>query len=192
MSTEKPSGQTLRFFLDTEFNDEIGNCRIEPISIALVSDNGEREFYAESSEFSEEAAHPWLKLHVLPKLGPKSQRQPLDTIRNGLKTYLTDGVRASSGRVDKIQIWAKNGSNDFTLLGLLFDGLSKFYAFLNTIGIERTYFNDTDMLRRQVQTKVATESRLAEHLHHALWDARNERAEYIALQKALAAQNQQR
>lgn len=187
---EKSEGATLRFFFDTEFNDEVGGMRVELISMAFVSEDGEREFYQECSEFSEEAAHPWLKDNVLPHLGPKEQRLPVSSIREGIRRYFTDAVRGAPNRVTKVQIWAKNGSNDFTVLGLAFDGLSKFYAFMNELGVERTYFNDTDMLRREVQEKVKIERAANEPAHHARFDARHERKEYMALQAALRAQKQ--
>ncbi|NBX67172.1 MAG: hypothetical protein EBQ96_09275 [Proteobacteria bacterium] len=185
---DKSEGATLRFFFDTEFNDEVGGMRVELISMAFVSEDGEREFYAECSEFSEDAAHPWLKENVLPHLGPRERRLPVNSIEQGLRKFFADAVRASPERVTKVQIWAKNGSNDFTVLGLAFGGLSKFYAFMNELGIERSYFNDTDMLRRELKEKVKIE-RDPKHIpHHALGDARHERREYVAIQAALRVQ----
>lgn len=183
MGREGAGGLTLRFFLDTEFNDELGDFRIEPISIALVSENGEREMYAESSEFSEAAAHPWLHENVIPKLGPRAGRVPLGTIRDMVARYLADAVRAAPARADKLQIWAKNGALDQAVLGLLFGGLSRFYEYVGTLGIERTYFNDTDMLRREAPAYPAKEPRADDKKHHALHDARNERQEYLTLVK---------
>lgn len=176
---------TLKFFLDTEFNDEVGNCRMELISLAFVSEDGEREFYAESAEFEESAAHPWLRQNVLPKLGDRAQRLPLDSIVSGLKTYLADAVRAAPGRVTRVQIWAKNGAMDQAVIGLIFGGLARYYAFMTEQGVERNYFRDTNELRLRTNVRVATENRPVAQQHHALWDARNERQEYLALCKAL-------
>jgi hypothetical protein len=186
----KSEGLTLKFFLDTEFNDEVGNGRMELISIALVSENGEREYYAESSEFSEHDAHPWLHEHVLGKLGDKAQRLPVTSITEGLKAYFMDAFKNAPGNVTKLQIWAKNGAMDQAMLGLTFGGLARFYEFMTTQGIERSFFHDTNELRMRCATKVAIEGRPNAQLHHALWDARTERLEYIALQKAILDQKQ--
>lgn len=66
-----------RYFLDTEFHEEPGS--IELISIGIVSEDG-REFYAESSEYDEGRAFPWLRDNVLPHLSPDDERIPLAEI----------------------------------------------------------------------------------------------------------------
>ena len=188
MAEPKAEGQTLVFFLDTEFNDELGDMRIELISLALVSEDGEREFYAESNEFSADKAHPWLHEHVLGKLGARERRLPVSSIRDGVAKYLSDAVRAAKGPpVNRVQIWAKNGALDFTILGLIFGGLSKYYDFMTSLGVVRNFFNDTDDLRARSPAKVRIERDPAQ-VHHALYDARNERMEYLALRKAIADQ----
>jgi hypothetical protein len=61
----------MRYYLDTEFHEEPGS--IELISIGIVAEDG-REFYAESSEYDEGRAFPWLRENVLAHLGPKEKR----------------------------------------------------------------------------------------------------------------------
>ncbi|MBU6236034.1 MAG: 3'-5' exoribonuclease [Alphaproteobacteria bacterium] len=192
MTKDKPDGVMLRFFLDTEFDDENDDMRLDLISIGLVSEDGGREFYAECNAYDETRAHAWLQENVIPHLGPREQRLPVSSIREGLKKYFRAAVEGAEGRVTKVQIWSKNGSNDNTILGLIFGGLSKYYAFMNTLGVERTYFNDTDMLRRDLgDQKVKTERDPKHTAHHAMGDARHERREYGALQDAIKAKKAQ-
>ncbi len=192
MTKEKADGIMLRFFLDIEFDDENDNMRMDLISLGIVTEDGGRELYTECSEYDETRAHQWLRDNVLPHLGHKQQRLPVTAIRSELKKYFKSAVEAAPGRVTKVQIWTKNGSNDNTILGLIFGGLSKYYAFMNELGVERTYFNDTDMLRRdlgdQQRTKIERDPKHTPH--HALGDARHERLEYKALQTAIDAKRQ--
>lgn len=190
MTSEKAPKRTLRLFLDTEFNDKVGDFRIEPISFGLVNEAGDREFYAESNEFDEGKCGPWLLENVVPHLGPKAQRLPLDSIREGVKDYFRAAVDAAnkgeSIKVNRIQIWAKNGAFDFVLLSLLFTSMDVLYDFLNTLGIERTYFEDTNTIRAKLgDQKVAVGRPDNEPPHHARFDARHERREYLAMQAAL-------
>ena len=53
----------MRYFLDTEFNGFGGAL----ISLALVPEHGDQEFYA-TLELPE-ALHPWVERHVVPYLG---------------------------------------------------------------------------------------------------------------------------
>ena len=65
-----------RWFLDTEFNED--GRTIELISIALVSSDCMRRYYAVSSEFNPDACNDFVKQHVLPNLGntqPKTRKQ---------------------------------------------------------------------------------------------------------------------
>lgn len=54
--------RALRYFLDTEFNGFGG----ELISLALVPEHGDQEFYAVLP--LPEALHPWVERHVVPYL----------------------------------------------------------------------------------------------------------------------------
>ena len=59
----------MRFFIDCEFNAEIGP-QIELISIGIAAEDG-RNYYAVSSEFDPDKCSDWVKKHVFPKLGPE-------------------------------------------------------------------------------------------------------------------------
>ena len=62
----------MRYFLDTEFNGFGG----ELISIALVPEYGDQEFYAVLPLPA--YLHPWVERHVIPYLGnvPQSLEAP--------------------------------------------------------------------------------------------------------------------
>lgn len=67
-------------FLDTEFNAHGGQL----ISLALVSDRHEHEFYAVLPLPSD--VHPWVAQHVVPILDRDPEPEPVVRLR--LKTYL--------------------------------------------------------------------------------------------------------
>lgn len=57
----------MRYFLDTEFNED--GRTIDLISIGIVAEDG-REFYACNQEAELHRVNPWVREHVLPKLPP--------------------------------------------------------------------------------------------------------------------------
>ena len=57
----------MRFFIDCEFNAEIGPT-MELISIGIAAEDG-RTYYAVSSEFDPDKCSDWVKENVFPKLG---------------------------------------------------------------------------------------------------------------------------
>mgnify|MGYP003705540817 CR=1 FL=1 len=60
----------MLIFLDTEFTDFIDT---ELISIGLVDENG-REFYAESTQYRQEACSDFVRQVVVPLLGQHKDR----------------------------------------------------------------------------------------------------------------------
>lgn len=77
----------MRYFLDTEFNGFGGDL----ISLALVPEHGDQEFYAQLS--LPEELHPWVSRHVVPYLNsvPESvQHEPVSRLKaaEGLVMYL--------------------------------------------------------------------------------------------------------
>lgn len=73
----------MRFFLDTEFDDN--GRTIELISIGIICEDG-RELYRISSEFSEEKCNQWVKDNVLNQLeGPRHTRAE---IRDHIKAFV--------------------------------------------------------------------------------------------------------
>jgi hypothetical protein len=78
----------MRYFLDTEFNGFGG----ELISLALVPEHGDQEFYALLE--LPEALHPWVERHVVPYLNAVPQSVQHGTMSrleaaNALVDYFT-------------------------------------------------------------------------------------------------------
>lgn len=82
-------------FLDTEFTD-FDDCDL--ISIGLVDENG-REFYAESTQYRQEACSNFVRQVVIPLLG-----QPKDRI-----------VDSYFGIAQKLNEWLKFYNSDLTI-----------------------------------------------------------------------------
>lgn len=80
-----------RFFIDTEFAETGGSSHptIDLISIGLVSDD-DREYYAESSEFSLSNCNGWVIENVLPRLGPQEQRKRRPQIKEEIIAFIGD------------------------------------------------------------------------------------------------------
>jgi hypothetical protein len=79
----------MRYFLDTEFNGFGGAL----ISLALVPEYGDQEFYAVVP--LEEEPHPWVSQHVLPYLGSvppglSSDPIPPNQVARDVAFYLKD------------------------------------------------------------------------------------------------------
>ena len=77
----------MRYFLDTEFNGFGGDL----ISLALVPEHGDQEFYA-LFDLPEEV-HPWVERHVVPYLNSvplSAQHAPMTRLEaaNALVAYL--------------------------------------------------------------------------------------------------------
>jgi hypothetical protein len=77
----------MRYFLDTEFNGYGGSL----ISIALVPEHGDREYYAVLALPDE--IHPWVERHVLPYLdsvppGMVTEQMPRDAVAREVAHYL--------------------------------------------------------------------------------------------------------
>lgn len=172
--------------LDTEFNSRAGRFKIDPISFALISADGTREFYAVSDSFNQRAAekHEFLAAKVLPKLPPAADRISIPAMRAGMEDFFAKAAAAT--QANQVTLWAKNGAmGDFILLDLLFQG--RFFEMMNSHGIERTYMRDTyDLYRQAGSPKLGLE--IDPEVHHtAIGDVRHERRVFIACQEILAA-----
>lgn len=76
----------LVVFLDCEFTDFI---QIDLISIGLVCEDG-REFYAERNDFRREDCSDFVRVAVLPLLGPDPQfRMSKDLLSTNLRAWLS-------------------------------------------------------------------------------------------------------
>jgi hypothetical protein len=144
----------MRFFLDTEFNED--GETIELISIALVSDyvesgpsNGEAfTFYAISSEFDPQCCNEWVRANVLPQLDPHQVRQSRSEIAATLSSFV------SSFR-EPYEFWAYFADYDWIVLcqlfGTMMDLPEKFPKFcldlkqtMHLSGIERSVLPERD------------------------------------------------
>ena len=99
----------MRYFLDTEFNDD--GKLIDLISIGIVSEDG-REFYYESSEFDLDSAAKsyWLSQNIL--VGLSVQRSSRDHIKNALVEFIGEDTRP--------EFWGWYCSYDWVALCQLF------------------------------------------------------------------------
>ncbi len=105
-----------RFFYDTEFIERPG--LLDLISIAFVSEDGERELYCVSTEFDLRLASrsPWLVENVLFPL-PKSNDpswMSRDRIRHAILGFL------KPSRTDKVELWGYYPAYDHVALCWLF------------------------------------------------------------------------
>ncbi len=172
--------------LDTEFNSRTGGFKIDPISFALITADGSREYYAVSDSFNQASAkaHEFLVAKVLPKLPPIQERQSIEAIRQGMNDFF--GHVAATTKANQATLWAKNGGmGDFILLDLLFEG--RFFEMMNAHGFERTYMEDTYPLYKKAGSpKLPIEIDPGVH-HTAIGDARHERRVFVACQEILSA-----
>lgn len=58
-------------FIDTEFTDFSPNCDL--ISIGLITEDGQQQFYAEVSDYKKEWTSPFVKREIFPFLGKDHQ-----------------------------------------------------------------------------------------------------------------------
>ncbi|CAO5173739.1 3'-5' exoribonuclease Rv2179c [Frankia sp. AiPs1] len=105
-----------RFFYDTEFIErrEAGYLWLDLVSIGIVSEDGERRYYAVSTEFDPAFAVPWVRRHVLDQLPPPADPawRSRARIRDDLVELLTgDGAP---------ELWAWYGAYDHVALCQLF------------------------------------------------------------------------
>ncbi|MBX6387852.1 MAG: polyadenylate-specific 3'-exoribonuclease AS [Frankia sp.] len=106
-----------RFFYDTEFIERMdgGHLWLDLVSIGVVSEDGEREYYAVSTEFDPGHAGPWVRRNVLAVLPPPSAPhwRSRARIREEIVQFLTaDG--------DEPELWAWYGAYDHVVLCQLF------------------------------------------------------------------------
>ncbi len=98
-----------RYFYDCEFIED--GQTIELISIAIVSESGDRELYLVSTEFDPERAGPWVRKNVLDKL--PSPSSPAWQSRATIRERLLEFVTAEGGRP---HLWAWFGAYDHVAL----------------------------------------------------------------------------
>lgn len=82
----------MRYWLDTEFDENGPNQTLRLISLGIVSEDG-REFYAVSSDFDPEQCNDWVKKNVLTKLPPQDEWVTRAEMRSLLTAFFHGDVR---------------------------------------------------------------------------------------------------
>ena len=157
----------LRFFLDSEFNNSATQFFIDPISIALVSEDRSRaNLYAVSSEFDADKITPWLEENVIKHLPAPTERVSNDTIRDKIIDYIAS-FKAAGQEVESVEIWAYNGSTDNVVMANFFGGLTNLRKAFNDAGLPNPDFRDMRELTRATGARLP----LPENAHDCLVDA---------------------
>lgn len=151
----------MRYYLDTEFDDDVSTGRINLISIGLVCEDG-REFYAVSNEFNPETCNDWVKANVLPQLTSHGDIWlSRSTIRDAIQNFISDDR-------DTVEIWAYYASYDWVVFCQLWKEMTNlpkhFPKFVRDL---KTYALDIGYGGRFKDLLPDTD-----HRHHALADAR--------------------
>lgn len=159
----------LRFFLDSEFNDNARRFTIDPISIALVPQDRQHDnFYAVSSEFEAEKITPWLAENVISHLPPPAERMENDTIRDKMISYLS-AFKADGKEITSIEIWAYNGATDNVVMANFFGGLMGLRRAFNAAGLPAPQFREMKELTRATGAKLPPPENAHDCLVDALW-----------------------
>lgn len=105
-----------RYFYDTEFIERTdhGHLWLDLISIGVVSEDGEREYYAVSTEFDPDRAGAWVRRNVLDQLPPPSS--PAWRSRARIRSEFTEFVTADGPP----ELWAWYGAYDHVALCQLY------------------------------------------------------------------------
>ena len=151
-------------FLDTEFSDFYNP---ELISIGLVSECGRMEFYAERTDFDQRQCNEFVRTKVLPKLG-HGPCFTTDELAAALRIWL-DRVHALD--VAGIVLVLYDFDTDFALLK---NALSK------NLPVWLEGANIGDEINRTGWTQECLDG--LPTAHHALHDAKELRADWIASQ----------
>lgn len=160
----------MRYFLDTEFHDA-GRDGLQLISIALVRQDGGKEFYAVSSEFDPEMCHSWVKLNVLPKLTGVPVPDTRDNIRKALEAFIgQDG--------ESPEFWGYFADYDWVLFCQLWGRMLDLPK-----GWPHLCFDLRQEMARWGLTKDNFPPQDRATQHHALHDARWERDAWMLLQR---------
>lgn len=156
----------IRVFLDTEFTG-LGQRWPRLISIGLVTEGGQQEFYAELPSVSyREKCGSWVCENVLPLLDGGDHVMQPDELRQRLAQWI-----AALGDV----VIACDSEIDFTFLRSTLDPWPKNVADRPLL-LTMNYLNDYDAFEPAIEAAFAGGLRR----HHALDDAKANRLGWIA------------
>ncbi len=152
----------MRVWYDAEFSTTAPDIGL--VSLGAVAEDG-REFYAVSTEFDPDAAHPWVKANVLPQLPPPGDPawMPREQLRDALLAFLGD----------EPVLWAWYGAYDHVALCQLWGSMPELPRALPRFTMDV----------RQLWEHLGRPALPAQPsgLHHALDDARHVRTRWEAL-----------
>jgi hypothetical protein len=142
----------MRYFLDTEFNESVGNITL--LSIGVVAEDG-REFYAVSSEFDEEQCNDWVRENVIPKLNAfPTERLAEKEIAEAIINFVGN---------DKPEFWGYYSDYDWVVFCWLFGTM------INLPNGFPMYCHD---LKQEIDRQKLDIHQPDENSHNALDDAR--------------------
>lgn len=160
-------GRTLRFFLDSEFNEHVAPHAIDPISIALVPEDAAKpDYYGVSSAFNTAAITPWLQQNVVKHLPPEAERRSNAEIRDDMIAYLKTFADPAA---TKLEIWAFNGATDQVVMANFFGGLNKMREAFKDAGLPRPEFRDLKELTRATGERLPPPENAHDCHADALW-----------------------
>jgi hypothetical protein len=152
----------VRVFYDAEFATTAPT--VELVSLGAVAEDG-REFYAVSTEFDADDAHPWVKQHVLPQL--PAHGDPAWMSRVALREALLDFLGPEP------VLWAWYGAYDHVALAQLWGSMPELPRVVPrfTLDVRQLWEH---LGRPPLPAQPAG-------LHHALDDARHVKTRWEAL-----------
>ena len=157
--------KTLRFFLDSEFNEHASPFKLDPISISLVpEDRAAPDYYGVSSEFDAAKITPWLQDNVVKHLPPESEHHTNAQIRDDIAAYLK-----TFGPADKVEVWAYNGATDQVVLANFFGGLMNLRKAFKDAGLPGPQFRDMKELTRATGESLPPPENAHDCHADALW-----------------------
>ena len=152
----------MRVWYDAEFANTAPV--VELVSLGAVAEDG-REFYAVSTEFDADRAHPWVKRNVLPQLPPPSD--PAWMSRVAMREALLEFLGAEP------VLWAWYGAYDHVALCQLWGAMPELPR-----AIPRFTLDVRQLWEHLGRPALPTQP---SGLHHALDDARHVRVRWEAL-----------
>jgi hypothetical protein len=152
----------VRVWYDAEFSTTAPQIGL--VSLGAVAEDGS-EFYAVSTGFDPDAAHPWVKQHVLPQLPPPGDAAWMSRaeMRERLLAFLGDAP----------VLWAWYGAYDHVALCQLWGSMPELPR-----AIPRFTLDVRQLWEHLGRPALPVQS---DGVHHALEDARHVRARWEAL-----------
>lgn len=158
---------TRRYFYDTEFLED--GRTIELVSLGIVDESGQREYYAVSTEFDAAGAGSWVRRNVLDKL--PSPAAPVWKSRRVIRDEVTAFLTADGDP----ELWAWMGAYDHVVLCQLYGAMPDLPAALPRF---------TRELRQRWEDLGCPPLPAApDEAHDALADARHNLARWRALEQ---------